>query len=492
MTERGLQGVDGPPACPFVAFEDDRDERSTSPDHRHRCYAEEGAPAPRAAAHQEAYCLSSAFPVCPTFQAWARREAARTKASDGAVRSRDRDRDDRAAAAAGASGAIAGGGMADAGAIAGGGAAAGASGAIAGGGAAGAGAIAGGGTAAGASGAIAGRGAADAGAGAPRSDDEGGWGAAEEWSGRASPGDEQPVETTPRRNPPRDWAAPPPWAGIAQGPGSATVDGPAFTGRQPREGQGLAGSAADRLAGGVPPSTGPAASPSPRPGRGAEPDPDLAALVGRGERPSASPPVRPGAHDDVDDLDAGDTPLPVRRQPVSSTRSDRGRAAAPARPHREHVQGDGPSWERSRRNEAYPMLKTRAGLGGLPGLPRVAVLFGALLIAAVALFFLPALLGVGGDGDAPTASPTRQSVAPTATPEPTPVPAPTPQTYTIKSGDTLSGIARSFGLTLDDLLEANADTITDPNRIAVGDVIIIPVAPPDEVPDAGGSAEPSP
>ena len=32
--------MDGAPACPFVAFGDDRDARSTSPDHRHRCFAE--------------------------------------------------------------------------------------------------------------------------------------------------------------------------------------------------------------------------------------------------------------------------------------------------------------------------------------------------------------------------------------------------------------------------------------------------------------------
>ena len=75
MTERGLPSADGSPACPFVAFEDDRDARADRPDHRHRCFAE-AAPAPRALAHQEAYCLSSAFPVCPTFQDWARREAA--------------------------------------------------------------------------------------------------------------------------------------------------------------------------------------------------------------------------------------------------------------------------------------------------------------------------------------------------------------------------------------------------------------------------------
>jgi hypothetical protein len=79
MTERGLPIVDGAPACPFVAFEDDRDARAAIPDHRHRCYAE-ARPAPRALAHQEAYCLASAFPVCPTFQDWARREAAHSRA----------------------------------------------------------------------------------------------------------------------------------------------------------------------------------------------------------------------------------------------------------------------------------------------------------------------------------------------------------------------------------------------------------------------------
>src|SRR5262245_28507932 len=98
MTERGLPIVDGAPACPFVAFEDDRDERASSPDHRHRCYAE-ARPAPRALAHQEAYCLSSAFPVCPTFQDWARREAAHSRA-DG-----PRTIDDDVVGVAGAAGA---------------------------------------------------------------------------------------------------------------------------------------------------------------------------------------------------------------------------------------------------------------------------------------------------------------------------------------------------------------------------------------------------
>ncbi|HEX7472340.1 MAG TPA: hypothetical protein VF323_04605, partial [Candidatus Limnocylindrales bacterium] len=80
MTDRGAAPSDRVPACPFVAFDDDRDERADRPDHRHRCYAEI-RPAPRAIAHQESYCLSPRFPACPTFQDWARREAAQARGS---------------------------------------------------------------------------------------------------------------------------------------------------------------------------------------------------------------------------------------------------------------------------------------------------------------------------------------------------------------------------------------------------------------------------
>ena len=48
----------------------------------------------------------------------------------------------------------------------------------------------------------------------------------------------------------------------------------------------------------------------------------------------------------------------------------------------------------------------------------------------------------------------------------------------IKEGDTLSKVARSFGLTLEELLAANKDTIKNPDRIVVGDEIIIPVPTP--------------
>jgi LysM repeat protein len=182
-----------------------------------------------------------------------------------------------------------------------------------------------------------------------------------------------------------------------------------------------------------------------------------------------------------------------RRPSVSSTRhhdpGDRDRP--PAR--RERVQGNAPSWEKARRSESFPMLKGRGDLPGLPGLPRVWVLFGALVIAAVALFFLPQLLDVGGQGgEDPTPTPATSSAAATPTPEPTPEPEPTPQLYVIKQGDTLSKVAAEFGVTLEELLAANVDRIEDPDRISIGDEIIIPTEPPEEVEGGGASAAPSP
>ncbi len=75
-TPTPLEG--GPNACPFIAFEEDRDHRSSVPDYRHRCFAA-AEPEPRAFPHQERYCLAAAFPQCPIFLDWARQEAAGVK-----------------------------------------------------------------------------------------------------------------------------------------------------------------------------------------------------------------------------------------------------------------------------------------------------------------------------------------------------------------------------------------------------------------------------
>jgi LysM repeat protein len=163
---------------------------------------------------------------------------------------------------------------------------------------------------------------------------------------------------------------------------------------------------------------------------------------------------------------------------VSSTR-DRSRERDRERAAEERAQHDGPAWERVRRYEAYPSIKTRSGLPGAPHLPRMTVLVGALVVAALLLFLLPTFLNIGGQqagGPVVSASP---SAAASASAEPTPIPEPTPQIYTVKAGDALARIARRFGLTLDQLRAANPD-IKDPNKIKVGDKIVIPTPPPPE------------
>ncbi len=61
-------------------------------------------------------------------------------------------------------------------------------------------------------------------------------------------------------------------------------------------------------------------------------------------------------------------------------------------------------------------------------------------------------------------------------PPPGPPPAPQPRTYTVKPGDTLSGIAAALGLTgWQTLYEANREVIGgDPNLIFPGQVLVIP------------------
>ncbi|TFG67353.1 MAG: LysM domain-containing protein [Thermomicrobiales bacterium] len=123
------------------------------------------------------------------------------------------------------------------------------------------------------------------------------------------------------------------------------------------------------------------------------------------------------------------------------------------------------------RYEAYPKIKTRAGL---PGIPRIAVLAGAIGIAALALFMLPAFFGVGSGDGGSAASPTASRPAETANPTPTVEPEPTAQVYIVKPGDGLTRIATRFGLTVDEVLAANP-TIKNPNKISVGQEIIIPL-----------------
>lgn len=386
MTEREIPTVDGALACPFVAFDDDRDSRATSPDHRHRCYAEV-RPAPRALAHQQAYCLSSAFAVCPTFQDWARREAAQARAS----------------ADAGTSGPVTGS--------------------------------------------------------VPGADDTDTF--------RPDPG--------PQRNPPRDWASPPPWTGGSSAPQVGSSDDDAEepdVQAIPARGGGLAGSFADRVAAG-PATPAPADAPAPAWSAPAHREPEGASPVRR-----VTPPIEDATEDDADfEDDAGQRATGRPTRPIQ----------------RRPAQRIAPSWERPPRREAYPTLKTRMGLSGVT-LPPIALGIAAVAIAALALFFLPAILGVGN----PQATPGPSSTAgasgglASASPfEPTPVPEPTAQVYLVEAGDTMSRIANRFGVPLQMLIDANKETIPNPDKLTIGQEVIIPATAPTLVPDAGGSAVPA-
>lgn len=419
MTDRGTPITDGATACPFVAFDDDRDTRSTAPDHRHRCYAEP-VPAPRAIAHQDAYCLSPAFAVCPTFQDWARREAAAARPASPSTGPAPRPREDET------SGPVP----------------------------------------------------------LPPADRE----------PRHAPLD--PAQPIPPRRVPRDWAAPPPWAAGSEdnetsGHGSAPEAPGAIPGWD--SGAGAAGAAGAGTAG----AAGAAASRSWADARSGEGRglADSAAARLAGPDPDLPPPARPtpswaadpapAAEDDDEEFPAA--PQAAPRQPVAPSRA--ARPSQPpivpirdgARPAPRDAQDlFGPAWERPRRYEAYPTLKTRVGLpsfGG--GVPRLAIAAVALVIAAAFLFFVsPMLLGLGKHGPAqPSAAASGvASAVPSATPVPTITPSPRPTVYTVVAGDTMSGIAQKFGVSLAALRAANP-SIKNVNSIKIGDQINIPAAP---------------
>ncbi len=439
MTERGLPLADGAPACPFVAFDDDRDERASVPDHRHRCYADT-RPAPRALAHQEAYCLSSAFPVCPTFQDWARREAARSRGGAPTAPSASAGMN---RAATGAAADAATGAAADA---ATGAAAAAVEGAAAA-------ELAQTGVAAGSDQPSIGR------------DDDVVTGHDDRATAHAP---EPHADDLVRRNPPRDWAAPPPWLASNEARRGDDAEPPSFLGHRSNEpGRGLAGSPADRLAGGPPP-----ARPYDTEDGDWSSDSRSAAAIGAGLATGAAssgagagrrsaPPVE-DEHDEDDEHGR-----PSTRRP---------------RAYAQHLGGtDGPDWERPRRYEAFPTIRTRVGL---PAVPRILGLSGLVVVLALALFFLPGILNLGGGTASPGGSPgSSQRPGPSTSHAPTEPPAATPIVYTIKKNDTLLQVAKAHGITIEQLLAANPQ-IKNPNKISEGQQITIPTpsaAPPDTI-----------
>jgi hypothetical protein len=433
MTERSATDTERQVVCPFVAFDDDRDHRSSVPDHRHRCFAESPA-ASRALAHQAAYCLSPAFPGCPTFIDWARREAAPPK--DEPIRAlRETPTAPRQAQRSGES------------------------------------------------------------------------------AGR--PGAPQAAPTMPPRQRRAEWTAPPPWApaaGAAAGPGrpvdedgddagggvaSARDTAPSREDTDSSPGLGAwSGSALGGLAASGRPAEDEPARPVERP---ADVDrerefgpPEPAFLAGRASRPN-QPDGVPSLPADVGPSRGTPRAEPSRRGPVDSTPGDASRRRVPGRgrdrdraiervpdravdrdPDRAIVDPAAPSWERPRRFEAYPSLKSSRG--GVAALPRPLLYALIVLIVGVALFATPFLLRglTSGDGGV-TASPPVASAVPgaSAAVSTTPVPSPSPTIYTVKAGDVLSRIATKFGVTVDQIVKANPQ-IKNPDKLAVGDQLVIP------------------
>ena len=442
MSERGLPS-DGAPACPFVAFEDDRDARATVPDHRHRCFAE-ARPAPRALAHQEAYCLSSAFPVCPTFQDWARREAAAARSVPMAAAPQDevppeshplppRDREAQHAPEY------------------------------------------------------------DPAAAPARRNPQRGWAAPPPWTGDPQPagaamgaaamgGDPDGHDLFAAGSDPesRPVADVPPVTPRPTAPSSASTAPPAASPDWPADSRGLAGSAAYRLAGPDPDEPEPAAPRQPAP---ADPDDEwtagAAATAAAGTAWAASQPARQQAPAPTrDSSPESAAPRSAGPQPYAEPRGsgDQARPSTKA-PRQEPSELFGPAWEAPRRYEAYPTLRTRVGLPSFGGVPRLGIAAIAIVLAALFLFlFGPMLLGFGkndqpgGGGGAATPTPVVEA---TQSAEPTTPPPPTPHVYVVAKGDTFSKIASKFGLTIEELQAANPQ-VKNIDKIKIGDQLTIP------------------
>jgi LysM repeat protein len=164
------------------------------------------------------------------------------------------------------------------------------------------------------------------------------------------------------------------------------------------------------------------------------------------------------------------TPPPrIERQarPLSAKRTDSASAAG-----------------RTRRFEAYPTLGRRIRMRGIS--PLVVGIF-ALMIAALVLFLLPGFLSEQGGLADPSAEPSG-SVAASVT-QATPIPSATPQSHTVRRGEVLGGIAKSLGLTVDQIACFNG--IKNANMLKIGQVLLIP--PPDYTcPPKGGESSSKP
>jgi LysM repeat protein len=286
--------------------------------------------------------------------------------------------------------------------------------------------------------------------------------------------DEAPVEDDPfddraTRNPHRDWAAPPPWVDPAGPDPDHPADAPAFlsersSGGEPDPALSAAGLSASRWIQDLPPprsdDTGGGAS------RSDDDELERALAEDRAQREQAA---AVGTAAVVGATASGSRAARRKAATVSPPKK-----VSQARPRPAQHDSAGPAWERPRRNEAYPTIKTRIGL---PSIPRVVLAGAALVVASVILLAAPSVLHLGGDngaGPAGSGSPAASGAAASSSLAATVKPAPTTTIYVVKSGDTLLKIAKKFGITVDQLIAANKQ-IKNPNKIGVGAELKIPV-----------------
>jgi LysM repeat protein len=472
MAEPGTT-FETPRACPFVALELDRDRRSDKPDYRHRCFAEP-TPAPRSIAHQEAYCLSPNFAACPVFQDWAVRAAARP-------------------ASAAAPGAAAASGPAMVGAA-----------------------------------------AADHDESVADVESEQVETAPPDAAAAVAAAPVEPVEAEPLLPPataqlPEDASVTTSGAEIAAAAAASTgiAAAPTFA----TTGWDEDAEEAHQLAAfGTPP---PPIDEDPHydppydahssygePDAGYQEPPDLrdaapAATAGAAAVPafvpppaqptSPTPPVRElDADAGHEDAEAAAVPAFLASRstrPASSTASaNQGAGTNLAPPTAAPTTRDQlvPSWDLDSRYGAEPPPASESRGGGrLDGVLTAVAVIAILALGIAAVLFLPGLLNGKKPGSTPGGSfPVSSFVAspapslsstlhPSAVPTVTPSVAPTvppsvgpvasPRTYKIKAGDSLAKIANKFGVSVQDLLDANPD-ISNPNNIIVGQIIVIPAA----------------
>jgi D-alanyl-D-alanine carboxypeptidase len=95
-----------------------------------------------------------------------------------------------------------------------------------------------------------------------------------------------------------------------------------------------------------------------------------------------------------------------------------------------------------------------------------------LALPIAILLIVLALAACGGDSFPSTSRTASPTAADPATPAATPTPSPVLALYVVQGGDTLQGIADSYGVTLAALMQANS--IADPDSLQVGQVLTIP------------------